>query len=65
MKALDMVSAEDNVVSSTRMIVPGMIVAGMEAVEAAGYVRSESSAKPKLVLVKRIAGSLVGFFEKL
>uniref|UniRef100_A0A2P2I4J1 Thiazole biosynthesis enzyme n=1 Tax=Hirondellea gigas TaxID=1518452 RepID=A0A2P2I4J1_9CRUS len=39
MKALDMVSSEDNVVASTRLIVPGMIVAGMEAVEAAGGAR--------------------------
>lgn len=39
MKALDMVGSEDAVVENTREIVPGMIVTGMEATEAAGGAR--------------------------
>jgi len=36
MKALDMNAAEDDVVYHTKTVVPGMIVTGMEAAEAAG-----------------------------
>eukprot|EP00479_Gromia_sphaerica_P011825 TRINITY_DN59_c0_g2_i1.p1 TRINITY_DN59_c0_g2~~TRINITY_DN59_c0_g2_i1.p1 ORF type:complete len:365 (+),score=120.71 TRINITY_DN59_c0_g2_i1:94-1095(+) len=39
MKALDMNRSEDAVIRSTREIVPGMIVTGMEAVEADGGAR--------------------------
>lgn len=39
MKALDMNKAEDAVVALTRMVVPGMIVTGMEVAEIEGAPR--------------------------